>query len=366
MLFLSLALCACTSGASGGGGGGGGGTSIPSGIFYVNEGTASPNTVGAFSTSQIAGGGQLMSLPGSPFAVTGQDGHSGAPFGIALALGGTVLYVVNADAGSVTAFPVNANGTLGTIINHYAIASTPSGICVDPSSQFAAAVVTGNSTIQPYAINPGGSLTAAAVAGGGGLNSPVACAYSGDGKYLYVSNEGAGGGISGFSVSSGGTLSPIPGSPWVGGTSFQGIVASTTTVFAASQINNGVDVLAIASGSGALVSPNFVGTAFGPIGLTLSPGGKYLYVAASAKRAVDGYVVSGQSLTPLAGTPYTTTATKTAVVSVNSAGTLLVALDEIDNAVTLFAIRSDGTLAFAPSAEYVFGSGINPMAVVAR
>ena len=372
MLLVALTLTACTSGASSGGGGGSGGggtTPIPSGIFYVNEGTASPNTVGAFSTSQIAGGGQLSPMAGSPIQVTGQDGHSGAPFGIALALGGTVLYVVNSNQPSITAFIVNSDGTLKTpAINSYALASTASGVCVDPASQFAAVVVTGNNSVQPYAINADGSLTAAASTTLNGLSTPIACTYSADSKYLYVSNNSGTGGISGFIVGSGGSLLPIAGSPYATGpgNNFQGIVASTTALFAANQAGNGLEILAIAA-NGALVSPSFFGTAFGPIGLALSPGGKYLYVAAAAKRAVDGYAVSGQSLIALAGTPYSTTATKTAMVSVNSAGTLLVALDEApDNAVTLFAINSNGTLSFAPTAEYVFGSGINPMAVVAR
>lgn len=361
VLLFALAMVGCTTAAGGGGTGTNSGTPIPSGIFYVNEGT-SPNTVGAFSTSQIAGGGQLSALTGSPFQVTGQNGAAGAPFGIALAKGGTVLYVVNSNQGSVTEFTVDMNGTL-TLANTYPVGASPSGVCVDPSNSFAAVVNTGANSVKPFAVNPDGSLTGASVVSGNGLSTPTACTYSSDGKYLYVSNNTSPGGISGFSVAGGGVLSPL--STYATGNFLQGIVASATVVFAADQSHNGLHILLI-SASGNLAYQNFFGTAFGPIGIALAPNGKNLYVAASAKQAVDGYSVNGQILSQLAGAPYATQAFKTAMVSVNSAGTLLVALDEIDCAVTVFAIKSDGTLGYAPMNEYKLCNAANPMAVVAR
>ena len=366
-LFLLFSLTACTGvGGTGGGPGPGPGPSIPSGIFYVNEGVGASNVIGAFSTSQIAGGGQLAALAGSPVTVIGQNGATGAPFGIALAKAGAVLYVVNTNQPSVSAFTVNADGTIvPTAIASYTVGTSPSAVCVDPSSQFAAVVNTGDNTVQPYAINANGSLAAAPLATTNGLNSPSGCVYSSDSKYLYVSNDGGTGGISGFSVGALGALTKLPFSPYVAGHNLQGIVASSTTVYAADQMNNGVEALSI-SPSGDLVSPSFSGTAAGPIGLALTPNGKYLYVAAAGRQAVDGYAVSGPAVTALSGTPFATNANKTAMVSVNSAGTLLVALDELDRAVTLFAIKSDGTLGFAASNEYGFASTGNAMAVVAR
>jgi len=366
VLLLALAVTGCTSAAGGGGSGSNQTTPIPSGIFYVNEGTASPNTVGAFSTSQISGGGQLSALTGSPFQVTGQNGAAGAPFGIALAKSGTVLYVVNSNQASFSEFTVNMNGTL-VLANTYAVGKSPSGICVDPLSEFAAVVNTADNSVQPFAVNADGSLKAASPANANGLSSPVACTYSPDSKYLYVSNFSGPGGISGFSVSSGsGALSPLMHSPYLTTTKLlQGIVAIGTIIFAADLANNGLQILQILANGDLTYQETFT-TAAGPIGLAVAPGGKFLYVAAAAKQAVDGYTVNGLSLSPLPGTPYTTGANKTAMVSVNSAGTLLVALDELDCAVTVFAIRSDGTLGYAPMNEYMFCNGANPMAVVAR
>jgi 6-phosphogluconolactonase len=366
LIVLGLALNACTSGSGGGGPGPTPTPPIPSGIFYINLGTGTSNSVAAFSTSQIMSGGQLSALAGSPYQVTGQNGASGAPFGIALAKGGTVLYVVNASQPSLTAFKVNSDSTLSTPpINSYPVGTAPSGVCVDPLSQFAAVVNTTDNTVQSFTIAADGSLTAVTLASSNGLASPAACTFSSDSKFLYVSNNGGSGGISGFMVSVAGVLAKLPASPYDGGFKLQGIVATSSTVFAADQTSNGLQELTI-SVNGDLISPAAFSTDAGPIGLALSPNGKYLYVAASAKRAVDGYAVAGQALTVLAGSPYTTNATKTAMVTVSAAGNLLVALDEIDDAVTVFAIKSDGTLGFAPTNEYVFGNTGNPMAIIAR
>ena len=364
-----LLICAAIAGCTGAGGGGGPGPTptppIPAGDYYVNAGLGPVNNeVFGLSTAPIAAGAGPTALPGSPYS-TGNNGQSGAPFGIALANpSGTVLYAVNDDAANVTAFPVNADGSLGTAIGPYATTGAgPSGICIDPTSTHAAVANTSANNVELFTIAANGALTPVSNGSGNGLSGPIDCAFSSNG-FLYVTNSSGTGGISAFSFP-GNALTPVPSSPFQAGTKYQGIVVASGVVFAASQISNNLFIASI-NVSGQLVSGSNFATDAAPIGVTITPNGKYLYVAAAGARVVDGYSITGTALSPLAGSPYQTQANKTAVVSVNGAGTLLVALDEVDFAVTVFAITSNGTLGYAPINEYSFNSTGNPLGIVAR
>lgn len=368
IVTVSIAFAGCNPNSYGGGGGGGNPTPtppIPSGDYYVNAGIGPNNEVFGFSTAPIASNGQPSALTGSPYNA-GAAVAGGAPFGIALTPNGSFLYVANAGApGGITGFPVNADGSLGAAFGPVSTnGNSPNGICVDPGSALLVAVNNGSNTIESFTISAvNGTLTAAASIGTG-LNAPVACAFSTDSKTVYVSNSGAPN-VAAFSITSGGTLAALVGSPYtVGSNSFQGIVATSSAVFAATPAGAGVGVYQVAGG-GALVPLAVVPSAAAPAGLAISPNGKYLYVASQAAEGVDVFSVSGSALSHLAG-PYQLFTNGLTYVSVNSAGTLLVALNVVDHAVSPFAITGAGTLGFAPQAEYVFGSSATAKAIVAR
>jgi len=368
-LLTFVAVCiivaGCNPNSYGGGGGGGNPTPtppIPAGDYYVNGGQ-NPNQVYAFSTAPIASGGQPSALTGQPYG-TAENAITGAPFGLALAMSNTVLYVSNYDANLVSVFPVNADGSLAPPSQTVGSGTGPSGLCVDPSSKFLVIVYTASNSISSFAIGAGGLLTFVN-SGTTSFTSPFDCAFSTDSKTVYVSNGANPGGVTAYSVASGtGTLSLLATYPLQADT-FQGIVATSNAVFAATQAGNGVGVFQWTAG-GNLIPQTVTTTAFGPIGLALSPNQKYLYVAASAKQAVDAYAINGISLTQLPGAPYQVLTNGLSYVSVNAAGTLLVALDVADHAVTPFAITSNGTLGFPPVAEYVYGAAGNARAIVAR
>jgi 6-phosphogluconolactonase (cycloisomerase 2 family) len=353
----------CTGpGYNGNGGGGGNPTPtppIPAGIYYVNTGE-NPNRVTAQNSAPVAGGGIPSSLPGSPFS-TGQNGAAGAPFGIALAKGGTVLYVVNSSMNNVTAFAVAGDATLSTIATTSVTGGTnPSGICVNPASTLAAVVDT-SGAVDTFTIGAGALVNAHTI---GGLNTPVTCAFSQDGTHGYVTGAV---GIYGFNIDAGGTLTTITGSPFNAVTAYQGIATTSTAAFAASQTASGLGVFLIQA-DGSLQFQQLLPTAAAPIGLALTPSGNAVYVACAAARSVDGFSINGVTLNRLGGAPYPTQANQSAYLSVSSAGNLLVVLSKIDLAVTLFAIKSDGSLGFAPANLYGIGvpAGANPAAVVAR
>jgi len=369
-LLAALILTGCSSAAAPGSGGGGGNPlPIPSAIFYVNLGTTTANnSVAAFSTAPVAGGGTPSALTGSPYNTTGSS-SVGSPFGIAFKPGRGFLYAVN-DTGTVSAFTVNADGTLATLGSAVSTGGTgASGIALNPAGTFAAAANSVNNTVQMFSVAVNGTLAAVgSPVGTGGLNAPAAVAFSQDGAHLYVSNNGGSGGVSGFNVSILGALTAISGSPFAsGGAATQGIVVSPngSTVYAADQDTSKIAALAIA-GDGSLSSQGTVSTATAPIGIALNAAGTILYVAAAASNAVDVFTVSGSSMSHLAG-PYATQSTKTAMVSLDGSGKLLVALDELSFGATLFAVRPDGTLNGAPAPSYSIGTNSgHPAAVLAR
>ncbi len=344
---------------------------IPAGIYYVNAGT-NPNKVAAFNSAPIASGGIPSPLPNSPYFGT-DNSVSGAPFGLALANGETILYEVNYDASSVSAFPVNGDGTLNAPLPAVKTAGTlPQGICINPASTFAAVVDSSSSQVETYSIAGNGALTFvnATLPTQNGLNTPATCAFSPNGSTLYVTNTAGNTGISEFTVGGGGTLTNLSMATNGVATTFQGIAVSsagTGLVFAASQAQNGVAVFAISPG-GQLLPSFFTGTATAPIGVALRPNGQTLYLACAGSQAVDAYSVGvGGALTRVNGAPFQTQAVQSAYLSVSSAGNLLVVADVLNSGVTIFAIQSDGSLGYAPSNVY----GINvasskPEAVVVR
>jgi len=352
----------CGPGINGNPGGGGNPSPtppIPAGIYYVNTGE-STNRVTAQNSAPVASGGVPSPLPGSPFS-TGQNGAAGAPFGIALAKGGTVLYAVNSSMNNVTAFAVAGDGTLSTIATTGVTGGTiPSGICVNPASTLAAVVDT-SGAVDTFTIGAGALVNAHTA---NGLNTPVTCAFSQDGAHVYVTSAA---GIYGYSIDAAGNLVATTGSPYNVPNGFQGIATTSIAAFAASLNASALGVFLI-NADGSLNFQQFAPVAAAPYGVALTPSGNAVYVACAGLRAVDGFSVNGVTLNRLAGAPYPTQANKSAFLSVSGAGNLLVVLDELDLAVTLFAIKGDGTLGFAPTNIYGIGvpAGANPAAVVAR
>ncbi|MBV8221957.1 MAG: beta-propeller fold lactonase family protein [Candidatus Eremiobacteraeota bacterium] len=346
---LSTIVVAGAGCTSGGGGPGGGNPSptplIPAGIYYVNGGT-NPNKVFGLSSAPVAGGGVPSPLPNAPYQATGQNGASGAPYGIAIA-GGNILYAVNSNAGSVSWFTINGDNslTLGSQVSTNG--TTPAGICVSPNGKFAAVAETASNEIETFSIGAGGTLTSVNHTTGNGLNAPIDCAFAPDSGAVYVTNSALGGGRSAFAESGAGLLTPIASYP-VNPGALQGVaVTSSGVLFAATPGGGGIGEFAVAAGD-ALLSQGFTATAAGPYGVAVAPNGQSVYVATAGANAVDAYHISGFTLSRLAGAPYQTQVSQSQYVAVSSAGNLLVDLSPISLGVTLFAINGDGTLGYAP------------------
>jgi len=180
----------------------------------------------------------------------------------------------------------------------------------------------GNATIQPYtiALSSGTlSLNGSAVPSG---PTPVAIAVTSKADALFVLNNGAGSsGISAFAINTDGTLK--------------------------------------ASGSMVAAGPT-------PLGMAVNPAGTFLFVAnqgsfdLSAPGSISVFSISGATITPVAGSPFTTEAsgalagTGPVSVAVSASGNYLYVANQFENTVASFQVSSTGAL--TPLATYSVGS----------
>lgn len=123
---------------------------------------------------------------------------------------GRNLFLIRADSQSeVIAFPVGANGQLGTATTANA-GDTSRGAAVDPTGQFLYVTNSVEGTVSAFRIDPtGGSLTSVgpAIAAGSG---PWDAAVDETGRFLYVANRGSDD-ISAYAIDAGsGALTLIP------------------------------------------------------------------------------------------------------------------------------------------------------------
>jgi 6-phosphogluconolactonase len=157
--------------------------------------------------------GRLTAAPGSPFAAQ-RVGPFGSKFRPTNA---SQLYVSNAhdgaNAGSVSAFAVGANGAL-TAIGASPFPNNQTAPCwveISRDGQFLFAVNTASGSISSYSIATGGSLTLRQNTPIRAAGTPEDARLSPDGRTLWVVDPKANT-VSGFSVN-GGSLTELPSSP---------------------------------------------------------------------------------------------------------------------------------------------------------
>jgi 6-phosphogluconolactonase len=142
------------------------------------------------------------------------------------------------------------------------------------------------------------------------------------GNFVYTNDDITGPNtVSGFSVASNGTLTPVPGSPFATGGTGTGVCClSRPTIgnvgnflFTSNTGSNNVSVFSINAGTGALSlvagSPFATGGSGDPFGIALSPtpDGMFLMAANSGSNNLTVFSIAGSgALTPIAGSPFPT------------------------------------------------------------
>ncbi|MGA7217479.1 MAG: beta-propeller fold lactonase family protein [Candidatus Sulfotelmatobacter sp.] len=342
-------------------------------FVYVNDNVVtgtpnSPNTVSAF---KVSADGSLSLLANSPFKTGGNGGGNNIdPEEIAIAneQANAYLYAANDGSGNISAFriapntgvlahvtgsPFLADGAPGgdyslatspngkflfatadttTVIHVYSIASTGAltevagspyetgansqGLKVTPNGQYLVVGEASLTAVGVYSISTSGTLTAALGSPFAASASPFDVAVNCAGNLVYVIDNGSFNGsysaIDAYSISSSGTLTPVPGEPFYNGTSSTsgGLVLSPNGqfLFVTDTFSQDISSLAVSS-DGALAQ--VAGSPFTTVdwtgGVAITRSGNYLYSVYFDSERVDGRAVGANGeLTAVPGTPFST------------------------------------------------------------
>ncbi|HXA83822.1 MAG TPA: MBG domain-containing protein, partial [Candidatus Dormibacteraeota bacterium] len=280
---------------------------------YVNN-QAAANTVSAYSVSST---GSLTQLAGSPFS-TGGVGANVVCYGlnrIVLSPINNLLFVANTGDRTITSFQINpATGILtrvaGSPFATLLTLDTCQGISLAATPDGSFLMASSNGQIQTFTISAGGALSPVLPNSiTSNCCSPNASmVISPNGQFLAISNQTS---VSMFTINAG-VLTPVPGSPFA------------------------------KTGSGSLS------------GLDFSCAADRLYggEATGSPALADAWVVDNTPniattgvLTPVPGTPFTSSGNNSNLVLYSPDNTLLFESNQFTNSVNSFQVNPDGSLA---------------------
>jgi 6-phosphogluconolactonase (cycloisomerase 2 family) len=273
---------------------------------------------------------------------------------------GTYLYVTDAyqsgfsatnpGPGAVVAYPISSDGSLGTGVS-YPVCNNP----VDLQ------VITGGGNV--YVIDdPASQPERLSVP-----FNPNAVAYTASGACAADSGQ-----VNGFSVSSSGALSAVPGSPFAAGSTPSAITGDPTDrfIYVADLLNNQVISFGIEN-NGALSAINngLITVGSYPDALTVDPRGLYLYVANFNSGTVTGYSIAQSTGVPnssAGGGSYTVKAGPTFVLIEPNAGKYLYAADFADTSGFISGAELNANTGALTEVENgTFPTGNKPTAIAA-
>jgi 6-phosphogluconolactonase len=277
-------------------------------VTSVSNGTGQVSAYHAESQT-----GTLIEVSGSPFSSQGDN-----PVAVVPSPNGDYLYVANEGSNNIAQFSIGTDGQLVTGKTYTTPGSEPVSLAINNAGTYLFVLdyyAAGFSDASPgpgglvvYPVNSDGSLGTPVSAGGSSLTAvqcfPGGVAVSANGDYAYVTNTNSvvvttsapststppatpaacptQGTISGFAISSSGALTPLPGSPYLAGTTPTGIAIDPTSrfVYATDSVQDQLIVYDIEAGGSLLALTNgpFETGTF-PVDVTVDPRGKYLYVS---------------------------------------------------------------------------------------
>ena len=261
--------------------------------------------------------GRLSPVPGSPFPVNRSISA------VAVHPSGQFVFAAgdqNAPGDGITVFHVNSNGSLSKVAGSpFPTQNDPWDMVVDPSGKYLYVADASSSKIDAFSISavsgaltplPGSPYTVTPANPSCGAVPENIIDWAG--KYAYTANA-FDNSVGGFYISSAGTLSNMPGSPY-GSTGCSGfnnvrnpdhlaIDGTGKFLYGQDHTNSNLSIFRInANGSLTFVKYTAYGTASdGPI--RTDPAGNYLYVLGNG---ITGYAINHTTgdLTPLPGSPY--------------------------------------------------------------
>jgi 6-phosphogluconolactonase len=187
---------------------------------------------------------------------------------------------------------------------------------------------------------------------GCGMSKSVAVSPTAPTSFAFVTNSGSGQ-VSAFAVSTSGSLSLVPGSPFPAGAGaeFMAFDAVHKLLFVSNQTANTVSAFSVNASTGMLTpvpGTPFV-TGARPTGIAVDPMGRFVFVANQTSSSISVFLIAvNGSLSPAAGSPVP--ASSPFGLAINPAGTVLFANNFPDstasdlNTVSSFQIGTNGLL----------------------
>lgn len=175
-------------------------------VYVLNAG--GNGAIVAFRADRV---GHLSQIPNSTAHLTAMNSGGSD---ISVSPDGKSLAVIEKNPENIDTFPINPDGTLGTVVANHSVTPGVFGAIFTPSGQFIVSENQPNGTdvssISSYTINANGTITAISQSlhtfGDGNCWNAI----TPNGKFVYADNSGTST-IAGFSVGSDGTLTPIGG-----------------------------------------------------------------------------------------------------------------------------------------------------------
>jgi 6-phosphogluconolactonase (cycloisomerase 2 family) len=197
-------------------------------------------------------------------------------------------YATNADAGTISAFAVDASSGALTKIGDHAAGTRPGLVATDPYGRFAYATDGSSNTITAYSIDGTGALhkLSEVDADDSGLRTPSAIVVDPSGRFVYAS-YGNSGGIQAYAMD-----------PSTGQLSSAGLFATASAtgnmvidpigmfLYAISSGAHEVSIWRIDLHTGSLTAVNGVAMATAPQGIAIDPSGRHFYVASGGTQLV--------------------------------------------------------------------------------
>jgi len=363
-------------------------------VYVTSSKAAGPNNYGLIDVFEInSESGKMRQIPSSPFPSAGR-----LPVAEAASADFKNLFVVNEDDNNIVQFVIGSDGKLypfNTVntpgIFPIAVATTKSNLFVvdtyqplplcsnaDPCSG-AIAVYPVNPATSSNPVTLGTPLTNTAIgalywpltlSGSSHVIVPTAVNVVASGAYVFVTAFDSTasphvGYVFGFTVSSDGTLSAIPGSPFAAGRQPTGVAsdASSTYLYITDSANS--DVLGFTIGSSGTLT-NVSGSPFAagnqPSAVAVDPVYPFVYVTNSIDATVTAYSMSSGVLTNLGN--YSVGTDPVAIGIDPSTEHFLFTANFLGNTVNGFELSSTaGTLLDSQFSPYT--ASTNPTAVAA-
>jgi len=318
-------------------------------IFWRHAVTGQ-NAIWLMNGGTILSEGNLSTVPDRSWATAPKPFVPTAP---------RFAYVGDANASSYTVGAATGQLRYNPYGNSYSL-STP--LAIDPLNRFVYESKGGwPGNVQVDSINPStGVLTVLGQYKAGNDNKGIAADPTG--RFVYVANT-SDDTVSGFSVTSTGTLNPIPGSPFDMGESVSWITVDPTSSFLFTSGQNGFNYYSINQTTGALSGgQSEVPCTTCQNSLTTDPFGRYLFTYGSTQQGTSGIFVyainaSTGGLTLVSGSPFRTGASPSAY-TVDPTGRYLYVANSKPGDVWAYTInQTTGVLTEISGSPFAAGSG---------